>query len=119
MSKEVGTFELKGLILIEEFKSCCTRELKLHLEELKLGPLQENAISHRNLSSHIRWRSQKEFASNPKEDDSKKDDKDDSKPRDESPKKGKNRGSPRGSPTRYGKKLNCYFCKKLGHVRAD
>ena len=67
MSKEVGTFdELKELILIEEFKSCCTRELKLHLEELKLASLQENAIavdeyvlSHRNLTYQNRWRNQR------------------------------------------------------------
>ena len=143
MSKVVGTFdELKELILIEEFKSCCTRELKLHLEELKLASLQENAIaadeyvlSHRNLLNQNRWRNQKEYVkgSNPKGDDSKKDNKDDNKPGDESSNQGKNRGSPRGSPTRYGKnrgsprgsptrygkKLNCYYCKKPGYVRAN
>ena len=55
MSKEVGTFdELKELILIEEFKSCCTRELKLHSEELKLALLQENVIAQMSMYCRIK-----------------------------------------------------------------
>ena len=103
MSKEVSKFdELRELILIEEFKSCCSRELKLHLEELKLGSLHECAISadeyvlsHKNLVNPNRWRSPKEYVSNPKGDGSKSNVTDNNMPRDESPKKGNTRGSPR------------------------
>ena len=128
MSKEVSTFdELKELMLIEEFKSCCTRELKLHLEELKLTSLQENAIasdeyvlSHRNLVYQNRWRNQR--SNNSKGDISKKETssvKEESKPGEESIALSKNKRSPKGSPTRYGKKVICYYCQKPGHVRAN
>ena len=149
MSKEVSTYdELKELMLIEEFKSCCTRELKLHLEELKLTSLQENAIasdeyalSHRNIMYQNRWRNRREYGrGNSIEIDGNVDEsnKDDSVSVviEESPSQGKSkrspRGSPRGSPTRYGKekrspkgsptrygKMICYFCQKPGHVRSN
>ena len=130
LSKEVSTFEnLKELVLIEDFKACCGRELKVHLEELKLGSLQECAISadefmlsHRNMLTQYRWRGKKEFVNNPKGDGSKKESTNIDESRDKSPKKGKTKGSPRGSPNaspnRFRKKLTCYFCKKPGHVRA-
>ncbi|XP_066948420.1 uncharacterized protein [Macrobrachium rosenbergii] len=45
-SKEVYEMDrLRELILVEEFKDCVSRELKTHLEELKLDSLQEVAIA--------------------------------------------------------------------------
>ena len=45
-SKEVDTFEkIRELILTEEFKRSVSRELKIHLEELKIDSLQEVAIA--------------------------------------------------------------------------
>ncbi|XP_068213448.1 uncharacterized protein [Palaemon carinicauda] len=45
-SKEVDNFDkLKELILIEEFKRMVSKNLKIHLEELKIDSLQEIAIA--------------------------------------------------------------------------
>ncbi|XP_066940971.1 uncharacterized protein [Macrobrachium rosenbergii] len=45
-SKEIDNFDkLKEIILVEEFKRMVTRDLKIHLEELKLDSLQEIAIA--------------------------------------------------------------------------
>ncbi|XP_068228003.1 uncharacterized protein [Palaemon carinicauda] len=45
-SKEVDNFDkLKELILIEEFKRMVSKDLKIHLEELKIDSLQEIAIA--------------------------------------------------------------------------
>ncbi|XP_068232057.1 uncharacterized protein [Palaemon carinicauda] len=44
-SKEVDTGKLRELILTEEFKRSVSRELKIHLEELKIDSLQEVAIA--------------------------------------------------------------------------
>ena len=45
-SKEVDDIKKwKELLLVEEFKNCVHRELKVHLEELKLDTLQEVAIA--------------------------------------------------------------------------
>ena len=105
-SKETGTYdELKELVLVEEFKSCVSREIKLHLEELKLGSLHENAIasdeyalSHKLYIGPSRWKRQNESVSLIKVVDSKKDVNEGSLPRDNSPKKGNGRWSPRWSP---------------------
>ena len=130
-SKNVSTFDgLQELVLVEEFKSCVSRDMKLHLEELKLGSLHENAIaadeyalSHRMYkNTYGKWRSPG------KQGNSKKENNSGNKgvsSRNYLPKKGKGSVSPKGSPKciiasseRY-KQLTCYFCKKKGHVRAQ
>ena len=124
-SKNVSTFDgLQELVLVEEFKSCVSRDMKLHLEELKLGSLHENAIAadeytllHRMYeNTYGKWRSPGKQGNPKKENDSGNEG---VSSRDSSPRKGKGKGSPsRGSPSRVKddseryKNLSCYFAKR-------
>ena len=103
-SKEISDFNsLKELVLVEEFKACVNRDLKLHLEELKLDKLQEVAIaadeytlSHRTYGNpYSKWKKQSNQSDSNKDSNNKG-----NLSRDSSPKKGKGQGFPdRGSPS--------------------
>ena len=105
-SKNVSTFDgLQELVLVEEFKSCVSRDMKLHLEELKLGSLHENAIAadeytllHRMYeNTYGKWRSPGKQGNPKKENDSGNKG---ASSRNNSPKKGKGSALPKGSPKR-------------------
>ena len=127
-SKEVDDFDkLQELMLVEEFKSCIPREMKVHLEELKLDTLQEVAIaadeyilSHKSFGSasnkNYKWDS---WRSSP------------GKGRNgsgamSSSSTGSNPSTGKSEPAKKegkifsvgaGKVIKCYFCSQVGHTR--
>ena len=129
-SKEADdVVKIKQVMLIEEFKNCVARDLKVHLEELKLESLQEVAIaadeyalSHKNFDSRNKidrpsswnsWRNNKNEGSRYGKQNRC------SPPRRSPPR----RSPPRRSPVRQFKgsydRIECYYCRKKGHVRSQ
>ena len=132
-AKEVDDFtKLKELILVEEFKSCLHRDLKVHLEELKLDSLQEVAIasdeyvlSHRSygVSSNRNVRYDK-WKTGPSQSKSPTKSSSSSSASSQIGKVGGKGGrSPprvRGSPPRGASKdVLCFFCRQKGHFRSQ
>ena len=118
-SKCVNDFEkLQELILVEEFKSCLPREMKVHLEELKLDSLQEVAIAsdeyaltHKSYEKTggkktTRWQSQPE--------NTEKGSNDLSTGKGSSPMREGSSSSPS-----EGRELICYYCRQKGHVKSN
>ena len=117
-SKEITDFKkLKELILVEEFKNCVHRELKVHLEELKFDTLQEVAIaSDEYVLSHKSFNRtwNKNFQGNESDSSKVKNVSAVSSSISKSPSMG------RKSPSRSGKSdIVCYFCRQKGHVRSN
>ena len=126
-SRDIDDFgKLKDLVSVEELKACVNRDLKLHLEELKLDTLQEVAIasdeyvlSHRTYNNpYGKWR-------NPTNANKGAANKGNTSG-DNSPEKGKgegfsNNGSPKMGYKSGGalKDIECYFCRQKGHFRSQ
>ena len=129
-AKEVTNFpKLRDLMLLEEFKCCVSRGIKLYIEEVKADTLSgaavvadEYALTHRNT---FKYKNQGYTGSGNKGSDgvsklsqgksSPKPNKGSSPSKgNKSPSKGQ-RLSPKGSK----KDIECFYCKRRGHVKAD
>ena len=110
-SKEIDGFDkLRMLILSEEFKDCIPKEIKVHLEDIKVDDLYEAARLADEYSIAHKFSFRSKFS--PRSDKKGFREKSADRNRNE-----KDKSS--GSPKRGKKDLTCYYCKKRGHIRSE
>ena len=118
-SKEVVEFDsFKELVLLEQFKNCMPKEIKIHLEESEVSTLEDAATKADEYALvHRIWHKPKErydsfvgkgrgSESPPRKDEG-------GSPKKGSPQRNSNQSPPRLS----GRNVQCFHCDERGHVR--
>ena len=111
-SKEVDDFgKLRELVLVEEFKQCVSREIKVFLEESNTDVLEEAAkkADEYALSHKSYFRSRLSGFGGKTDGHGEK-----FKFPKGSPPKGK-----KGSPKQGNREIECYYCHRKGHIKSD
>ena len=107
----------KELILVEEFKNCVPKEIKLQLEELEVSKLEDAArkADEYALAHKVWYKPKGKYEGQA---DKWNGNKSPGKDKGGSPKKGSpTRNSNQSPPRSSGKTVQCFYCKKTGHVK--
>ena len=116
-SRDVSQFDsFKELMLLEEFKNCVPKEIKLHLEELEVSKLEdavrkadEYALTHK-----VWYKPKGKYEG---QEDKWKGNRSPGRGRSGSPKKGSPTRNTQSPPRLNSKTVQCFYCRKTGHVK--